>query len=54
MEGFHEEFNEKSSGGEKIGDITHTEEEKKEEIDNSEREQKRKKDAENDLVEKYF
>ena len=54
MEGFHEEFNEKSSGGEKIGDITHTEEEKKEEIDNSEREQKRKKDAENDLVEKFF
>ena len=35
MESFHEEFNEKYSGGEMIGDITHTEEEKKEEIHNS-------------------
>ena len=35
MEEFHEEFNEKSSGGEMICDITHMEEEKKEEIHNS-------------------
>ena len=54
MESFHEEFNEKYSGVEMIGDITHMEEEKKEEIDNSKLEQKRKKDAENDLVEKFF
>ena len=54
MEGYHEDINEKCSGRETIGDITHMDEKKKEDLQNSELEKKRKSNEEDDLVDNFF